>query len=93
MIDEGKARRELATILDGMQANPGMTRVSIGERVRVRLPYSEVCMHLRVAGQVREVEVLENGAQILDENGRRFSFPVTHGEAGIFRDAGGLYLP
>ncbi len=93
MIDEGRAQRELVTILDGMLANPGVTRVAIGERVRVRLPHSEVCMHLRVAGQVREVEVLEHGAQILDEDGRRFSFPITHGEAGIFRDEGGLYLP
>lgn len=93
MIDEGRAQRKLIVILDGLLANPGMTRLSVGDRVRVRLPYSEVCMHLHVAGLTRTVEVQEHGAQIIDDDGRPFSFPVTHGEAGIHRDAGGLYVP
>lgn len=55
----------------------------VGETVTVELPYSEVCCHMRVAGQVRQVQVLAGGAQILNEDGSPFSFPVTHGEAGI----------
>jgi hypothetical protein len=52
--------------------------------VRVTLPYSEVCMSMRVAGKEMNVEVLETGgAQILDENGKPFSFPITLGEAGL----------
>jgi hypothetical protein len=68
-----------------------MKRVKVGDVVRVRLPWSEVCMHLRVAEQVRDVRVLADGAQILNDDGTRFSFPVTHGEAGFYRDADGLY--
>lgn len=88
MTDEAKARRELIALLDRMR---GMTRLSVGDRVRIELPYSEVCMHMRVAGQVFVVEVREHGAQILNEDGSPFSFPILHGEAGIFRDAAGLY--
>lgn len=67
-------------------------RVTAGETVRVQLPWSEVCMHMRVADQVRGVQVLTSGVQILNEDGSRFSFPVTHGEAGIYSDAEGLYI-
>lgn len=68
-----------------------MKRVQPGEVVRVELPYSEVCMHLRVAGEQVQVSVLVDGAQLLDESDRPFSFAITHGEAGIYRDAAGLY--
>lgn len=66
-------------------------RVKPGDVVRLRLPWSEVCMFMHVAEQVKDVRVLEDGAQILNEDGTRFSFPVTHGEAGFYRDADGLY--
>lgn len=69
-----------------------MHNVKPGDTVRVRLPWSEVCMHMRVAGELRKVRVLADGAQILDDDGSPFSFPVTHGEAGIYRDAAGLYV-
>ena len=69
-----------------------MRRLSPGTIVSVTLPWSEVCMHLKVAGQTRPVEVLPDGAQILNEDGTKLSFPVTHGEAGIFQDAKGLYI-
>ena len=69
-----------------------MKRISVGTVVSLELPWSEVCMHLKVAGQTRSVEVLPNGAQILNADGSKFSFPVTHGEAGIYQDAQGLYV-
>lgn len=53
--------------------------------MRLELPYSEVCMHLRLAGTVREVRVLTAGVQILNEDGSPCSFPITHGEAGLLR--------
>lgn len=59
--------------------------------VRLELPYSEVCMHLGVAGQTRDVEVLEHGAQILSEDGHNFSFPIGHGEAGVAAIAAAIY--
>lgn len=82
--------------------------VSVGDTVTVELPYSEVCMHMRVAGRQLQVELQParyfNGepapgspvAQILSESGRPFSFPVLYGEAGFYRDESGrfyTYLP
>ena len=61
-------------------------KVRVGDTVTVTLPYSEVCMHLKVAGKTREVAVLPNGAQIIGPDGRLFSFPITHGEAGLTVD-------
>lgn len=67
-------------------------RVTVGDTVRLRLPWSEVCAHMKVAEQIRSVLVLEHGAQILNDDGTPYSFPVTHGEAGIYRDTEGLFL-
>ena len=64
---------------------------------RVKLPYSEVCMHMRVAGKTMLVQdVGHNMAQLYemtwvgaDNNARpqrpggKFSFPILHGEAGL----------
>lgn len=60
-----------------------MKTTQVGHTVRLEMPYSEVCMHLRLAGTVRAVRVLEAGAQILNEDGSPCSFPITHGEAGL----------
>jgi hypothetical protein len=68
-----------------------MKRVKPGDVVRLMLPWSEVCLYMKVADQVMDVRVLDDGAQILNEKGTPFSFPITHGEAGIYRDAEGLY--
>lgn len=71
------------------------------------LPYSEVCMHMRVAG--RRMGVKWDGklmAQLYKlesfgispatnheiKNWVPFSAPVTTGEAGIFEDADGHYI-
>lgn len=69
-----------------------MARVEPGDTVRIRMPWSEACMYLKVAGQMRQVQVFKHGAQILNEDGTRLSFPITLGEAGIFTDANGLYI-
>lgn len=72
-------------------------RVSPGEVVMLELPYSEVCMHMRVAGAVHEVELIHESrsglamAQILDRDRRPFGGPVTPGEAGIYSDNRGFY--
>lgn len=67
-------------------------RVKPGDVVRLRMPWSEVCLYMKVAEQMRDVRILEDGAQILNDDGTPYSFPVTHGEAGIYRDAEGLYI-
>ena len=53
------------------------------QRVTVTLPYTEVNMHLRVAGKTRKVDVLPDGVQLLTEDNENLSFPIGHGEAGI----------
>lgn len=67
-------------------------RVKSGDVVRLQMPWSEVCMHLRVADQVRNVKVHDTSASILNEDGTAYTFPVTHGEVGIYSDADGLYI-
>jgi hypothetical protein len=50
----------------------------------VELPYSEVCMHMRVAGRLMWVaRIGERMAQLYDDGGRKFSAPITSGEAGL----------
>lgn len=68
-------------------------RLKVGDVARIQLPWSEVCMHLHVADAVRDVKILEHGAQILNQDGTPLSFPITHGEAGIYQDAEGFYIP
>jgi hypothetical protein len=71
-------------------------RLAPGDTVRVELPYSEVCLHMKIAGAVHDVELLRGGsglgmAQVLDHDGRPYSFPITQGEAGIYMDRRGFY--
>ncbi|MFE3205752.1 hypothetical protein [Embleya sp. NPDC059237] len=62
----------------------------VGDRVRVRLPWSEVCLHMRVADREMDVEVLADGmAQLRTLDGALFSAPITWGEAGVYRDRDG----
>lgn len=80
------------------------TYVNVGDTVTVLLPYSEVCMHMRVAGRRMPVRLQAstyfNGevvpgaapvAQILNASGTEYSFPVLYGEAGFYRDSDGRY--
>jgi len=65
----------------------------------VVLPCSEVCMSLRVAGRTMRYALAANprggdpAVQLLDDDGRPFSFPITLGEAGLTRDARGQIHP
>ena len=52
--------------------------------VLIEQPYSEVCMHMHVAGKV--MFVAPHGphmAQLYTLSGHPFSFPITNGEAGL----------
>ena len=62
-------------------------RIRPGWQVRLELPYSEVCMHMRVAGKVMDVRMTEGRypmAQLLKPNGFEFSAPILPCEAGIY---------
>lgn len=64
----------------------GRVWLSPGQVVRMRIGYSEVACHLRVAGTVMDVQVTtgEYPMAQLFRDGKRFSAPVTTGEAGIY---------
>lgn len=54
------------------------------DAVLVELPYSEVCVHMQVAGKQMWVEPVPHGmAQLYTLDGQKFSFPITSGEAGL----------
>jgi hypothetical protein len=62
------------------------------QELDLELPYSEVCMHLRVAGTRMRARLLPGGmVQLLDAGGREFSFPITAGEAGLHHDHDGWH--
>jgi hypothetical protein len=50
----------------------------------IELPWTEVCMHLGIAGRLRwVVPVNDRLAQVYDPAGRVFSAPILRSEAGI----------
>ena len=56
----------------------------------LELPSSEVCLHLGVAGTRMRARLEPNGmVQLLDADGRAFSFPITAAEAGLGHDQNG----
>lgn len=59
-------------------------KIHVGDKIKAIMPWSEVCMHLGVAGKTMTCEILSRGVQLYDENGTKFSFPISHGEAGFY---------
>jgi hypothetical protein len=63
------------------------------EEFTIELPYSEVCMHLRVAGTRMRARLQPNRmVQLLQPDGTDFSFPITDSEAGLYTDEQGAWL-
>lgn len=65
-----------------------MTTMECGKMYLVEMPYSEVCMHMQIAGQMMQIELVGNPkhlmVQVFDLSGALFSFPITQGEAGVY---------
>lgn len=59
-----------------------------GELGRAVMPYSEVCIHMQVAGKRMYFRLLENNGycavQLLSDEMQMFSFPITTGEGGVY---------
>jgi hypothetical protein len=65
----------------------GKRLIGPNQEFTVQLPYSEVCMHLRVAGTRMHARLEQGGmVQLLGPDGSPFSFPITAGEAGLDHD-------
>lgn len=56
----------------------------LSERRTLRLPFSEVCIHMGIAGQdfTAALTVSATMVQLYRPNGAAHSFPITRGEAG-----------
>jgi hypothetical protein len=63
------------------------------EEFTTQLPFSEICMHLRVAGTRMRARLEPNQmVQLLQPDGSQFSFPITAAEAGLETDGQGAWL-
>lgn len=75
-----------------------IVRPQVGHRYEKVMPYSEVCLHMRIAGQRMAFEIVPSSAwghsvQLYDlRDGRPFSSPILTGEAGLFEDSEGYYF-
>jgi hypothetical protein len=70
----------------------GKRLIHPNQEFTLELPYSEVCMHLRVAGTRMRARLLADGmVQLLDADGLQFSFPITAAEAGLDLDDDGWH--
>lgn len=69
--------------------------VQPGDVVRIEISFSEVAMYMHVAGEVMNVRFQSPygypNAQLLLEDGRPFSAPITPGEAGFYCEDGRYY--
>lgn len=71
-----------------------LIRIKPGEYGRAKMPHSEVCIHMRVAGKEMDFLLIDKeypSVQLLNPDGSNFSGPITRGEAGIFEDEEGYY--
>jgi|SRR5215211_8903185 len=79
---------------DKWHESNGRKYILLGERVRVEIPFSEVAMYMSVAGRHMEIELTDSAypmAQLWDGD-RKFSAPITTGEAGVYQDQYGYYV-
>lgn len=71
---------------------PRKVYVPVGERVLKEMPYSEVCMFMKISGTNMVVEPQANGmAKVLNSFGQPYCPPITCGEAGLYSDENGFY--
>lgn len=67
------------------------TRIKPGEFGRAHMPFSEVCMFMKIANAVFDFLLKDNGMVQLLKDGRPFGGAITTGEAGIYHDADGYW--
>jgi hypothetical protein len=73
-----------------------LVEVKPGEIFEAEMPYSEVCMYMKVAGKRMGVKVItareRKAAQLYNLDGQPFSFPVTLGEVGVYERDGKYFV-
>ena len=71
----------------------GEIEIKRGERGRKKMPFSEACMSMAVAGHEMEFELLDRqypGVQLF-KDGYPYSGSITLGEAGVFSRTDGTF--
>ena len=69
-----------------------VVRIHFGEKGKQHMPFSEVCCYMNVAGKEMDFELMDDSmVQLFDPGGSPYSFPITSGEAGLYRDEEGYY--
>lgn len=61
--------------------------MNVGDRAVITISHSEACMHMKIAGQILETELVRPNAVQIYKGGEVFSSPVTTGEAGYYWDS------
>lgn len=72
---------------DDPEVQPLRLHIEMGETGRAEMPYSEVCMHMLIAGKVFDFKIVGDRypmIQLLNPDGSQFSGPITTGEAGVY---------
>ena len=69
-----------------------MRYMNIGDEACVRIPHSEVCMHMGIAGQVLQTKLVSSRAVQIYKDGKPFSHPVLTGEAGYYHEGDKIYV-
>lgn len=66
----------------------GAVEIEPGQWGLAIMPYSEVCVHMQVAGKPMLFILRADGmmVQLFSPSGQVFSGPITPGEAGIYQD-------
>lgn len=89
---------ELEEIVHGTNSTNAPTgeyvECRIGERIEMRVGFSEAVTHLGIDDTMMEAEVLPDGVQFFGKNNdpeHPFSFPVTYAEAGLVELNGRLF--
>jgi hypothetical protein len=59
---------------------------NVGHRGTKVMPWSEACIHMKVADKEMEFEIVSEHSVQLYKDGQPFSSTITIGEAGIFVD-------
>lgn len=67
-----------------MKVNGKRIELEVGDKLQLEMPYSEVMMHMKLAGKVCYIEVGRTSVRILGDDGRPNTGSVTHGEAGLY---------
>lgn len=74
------------------------TRIDVrpGMLYKTVMPYSEVCMHMQIAGKEMIGRLHETGRSVQlftsEPVPQMFSAPILPGEAGLYQDAHGFYF-